>query len=542
MSNGNRGTGLDEATTAELERSVSLLTAVTDAMATASSAPDTESTTADDVCDALVASDVFDCAWIGRIDESNEITPFAWAGVETVETDPVLAITTSEETSGDSPLASALRANEVFTKSADESTKLVVPLHRDDSVVGVLVADVGGKLDVGDPLSTALSNLADVIAASIGSDDSAAQKRDSTTHERDSKTHERDETTARRQLRAIFESSFEFLCLLEPDGTVLRVNDAALQFGDHERDEIIGQSVWETPWWHGHESRKSDLKEAISRAARGEFVRYVVEFETGGDEDATIVDFSLSPVFDDDGEVILLVSEGHDITAQRERAQDLQRERERLEFMNRILRHNLLNGLNVVGARADILRDFVAEDGEPHLETIQHRVEEMTELVGTMRTFMKAIVEGETQEFDSRSLRESVESCVERVEAESPNVSVSLGGIPPISVRADELLDEVVENLLKNAIQHNDKPVPEVSVEAAAGDETVELWISDNGPGVPDEQKRKIVEKSIEELSNPGSGFGLFLVREIVESYGGGIRIDDNDPEGATFVVELPRT
>ncbi|WP_410764825.1 ATP-binding protein [Haloferax sp. DFSO60] len=540
MSNGNRGTGIDETVTADLQRSVVLLSVVTDALATvANTETKTDrSTLAQTICDVLVANgDVLVSAWVGTTDDSDEVSPIASAERDGEESVAVSGQTSKADTSGDTLIQRALSEDQILAGSDTDTdadtrhTAIAIPLRTEretvgeDVTVGVLVVS-GVGLELTDPVQSAFSSLGDAVATKMNAIETSIEDAD---------------TQCRRQLSAIFESTFEFLCLLDPDGTILRVNDAALEFGDHDRAAIIDQFVWETPWWHGNEDRKAALKEAISHAASGEFVRYEVEFETGDSDDTAIIDFSLSPVFDEDGAVKLLVSEGHDITAQREHAQDLQRERERLEFMNRILRHNLLNGLNVVGARADILQGFVADDGEQHLETIQHRVEEMTELVGTMRTFMKAIVEGETQEFESRSLREAVQSCVETVERDSPNVTVSLGAIPPIPVRADELLDEVVENLLKNAIQHNDKPAPEVSIEAAAGDQTVELWISDNGPGVPDEQKRKIVEKTIEELSNPGSGFGLFLVREIVESYGGDIRIDDNTPEGATFVVTLPR-
>ncbi|KAB1188585.1 MULTISPECIES: PAS domain S-box protein [Haloferax] len=345
-----------------------------------------------------------------------------------------------------------------------------------------------------------------------------------------------------RHLNAVFNSTFQYMGLLNRDGTVLRVNDAALEFADTDRDAVVGFPAWETPWWRGDDQRVADLKDAISRAANGEFVQYEVEVTGGPDEPTATIDFSLTPVFDDDGdEVVLLVPEGHDITDRKERERDLRRERERLEFVNRIIRHNLLNGLNVVGARADIVGDFVDPEGESHLQTVRSRVDEMTELVGTMRTFMKVIVERESHEFEPRPLHDAIDHGVSTLRSETDDVEASVGSVPIVLVMADDLLDEVVEHLLKNAVQHNDKPAPEVHVDVTVGDETVDLCVSDNGPGIPDEEKRRIVDQRIEDLSDPGNGFGLFLVREIVDGYGGDVRIEDNDPTGSRFVVTLPR-
>ncbi|MBC9986122.1 PAS domain S-box protein [Haloferax sp. AS1] len=355
-------------------------------------------------------------------------------------------------------------------------------------------------------------------------------------------THDMTERKRReQQLDAVFNSTVQYIGLVEPDGTVLRVNDAALDLVDADRDDLVGTRAWETPWWRGDDERVADLRAALDRAADREFVRYEVEIDRENTDRLVVVDFSVTPVTDDEGEVSFLVLEGHDITARKERERELRREQERLEFVNRIIRHNLLNGLNVVGARADIVEEFVDDAGLTHLDTIQGRVREMTELVGTMRTFMKVIVERESHEFRPRRIDEAVGHGVESLRRESDAASVAVGRLPEISVVADDLLDEVVEHLLKNAVQHNDKPDPAVEVEVAAGDDAVELRVSDNGPGVPDEEKHRIVDQRIEDLSNPGNGFGLFLVREIVESYGGTVEIEDNDRGGATFVVTLPR-
>lgn len=344
-----------------------------------------------------------------------------------------------------------------------------------------------------------------------------------------------------RRLDAVFNRTFQFMGLMDPDGTVVKVNDAATEFAGADREELIGKRFWEAPWWDASEDTIAGLRDAIRWAAAGEFVRYEA---TGADPrtgEELVLDFSITPVTDEMGEVVLLVPEGRDITERKQRERELRQERERLEFMNRILRHNLLNGLNVVSARAEILEDFVDEPGRTHLSTVRDRIDEMVDLVETMRSFTKAIVHSEAHELEAMPLGKTLVRELEHIDDDNEHVVISTEGpIPDVDVLADDLLPQVFENLLTNAVQHNDKAVPRVSVAVEERDDgTVAVRIEDNGPGVPDEEKRHIVEKGVEGLSTPGGGFGLYLVKELINSYGGTIDVSDNDPTGAVFTITL---
>jgi signal transduction histidine kinase len=114
------------------------------------------------------------------------------------------------------------------------------------------------------------------------------------------------------------------------------------------------------------------------------------------------------------------------------------------------------------------------------------------------------------------------------------------GSIPDVEVVGNDMLGSVFRNLLRNATQHNDKTPPEVTVSAAEHDDIVEVRIADNGPGVPDAQKDEIFGRGEKGLESSGAGIGLYLVQSLVDTYGGDVFVEDNDPEGAVFVVELP--
>lgn len=120
-----------------------------------------------------------------------------------------------------------------------------------------------------------------------------------------------------RRLTAIFNSMYQFIGLLQPDGIVIEANQTALDFAGISAQEAIGRPFWETPWWSVSQEVQQQLRWAIGLASQGEFVRYETEVCGMGGTIANI-DFSLKPVFDEAGNVVLLIPEGRDITERKQ--------------------------------------------------------------------------------------------------------------------------------------------------------------------------------------------------------------------------------
>ncbi|MGL5807712.1 MAG: PAS domain S-box protein, partial [Xenococcaceae cyanobacterium] len=129
-----------------------------------------------------------------------------------------------------------------------------------------------------------------------------------------------------RKFRAIFNNTFQFTGLMQPDGTLIEANQTALDFAGVSAAEVIDRPFWQTSWWQGRGERgkgigdreelsekQKQLKEAIARAAEGEFIRYEVDVLSADDRLMTI-DFSIKPVKDETGKVVLLIPEGRDIS------------------------------------------------------------------------------------------------------------------------------------------------------------------------------------------------------------------------------------
>jgi PAS domain S-box-containing protein len=116
------------------------------------------------------------------------------------------------------------------------------------------------------------------------------------------------------RLRAIFDHAFHFMGLLTPAGTLIEVNRAALDFGGLRAGDVIGRPFWETGWWQSDPAEQVRLRQAVQSAAAGEFVRYMTELYGVRDSLARTFDFSLKPVRDGTGVVVLIVAEARDIT------------------------------------------------------------------------------------------------------------------------------------------------------------------------------------------------------------------------------------
>jgi PAS domain S-box-containing protein len=131
-----------------------------------------------------------------------------------------------------------------------------------------------------------------------------------------------------RKFRAIFDNTFQFIGLLDTAGVVLEANRTALDAIGATPDDVVGQPFWATPWWTHSPDLQVQLQQAIVRAATGELIRFEAKhFLVDGS--FVIVDFSLSPIFDETGKVVMLIPEGRDITARKQIETKLQQSRSR---------------------------------------------------------------------------------------------------------------------------------------------------------------------------------------------------------------------
>ncbi|NIB99131.1 PAS domain-containing sensor histidine kinase [Halobacterium sp. R2-5] len=241
------------------------------------------------------------------------------------------------------------------------------------------------------------------------------------------------------------------------------------------------------------------------------------------------------PVRDDDGNVSTVIGISTDITEQKRRENEL-------DALNRILRHDIRNDVNVVLGWADLLGDHVDDEGRPYLQrivTAGRHVHELTEVAGE---YAQTVTDDGDLDTHPVSLRETLRHVVEVRRESFPEAEFVVDGeIPDVRVTANELLGSVFRNLLNNAVQHNDKDDPVVEIRCETTDDTATVHVADNGPGVPAHQKQLVFEQGERGLGSTGTGMGMYLVRTLVDQYDGEVEIEDNEPTGSVFSVTLPR-
>ncbi|MGD1060350.1 MAG: hybrid sensor histidine kinase/response regulator [Methanomassiliicoccales archaeon] len=207
---------------------------------------------------------------------------------------------------------------------------------------------------------------------------------------------------------------------------------------------------------------------------------------------------------------------------------DLEDVNKTLKVVNSILRHDVMNNLTVIGGGLEI---YKLKKDEKFLNSSINAVERSVDLIRKMRE-VESIVS--PKELKPVRVREVVNPLVQRYS--SKGVTFEVEG--DATVIADEALTSVIDNLLNNAMVHSRSTVVRMSIHAGAEGEQ-ELRIADEGVGIPDDIKPKIWQEGYKHGRGGQSGLGLYIVKKVMERYGGAATVEDNHPRGAVFVLRF---
>lgn len=345
-----------------------------------------------------------------------------------------------------------------------------------------------------------------------------------------------DELSA-EQYEALIKQGSDAVSIVSEDGTIQYQSPNSFQIKGWEPEELVGENILE----YIHPDDRSRVTDEFRSLVGTEgYIEKQIEFRFQTKNRGWVwletTGTSPEPEIPIDG----YITTSRDISVRKQREQQIAEQRDNLELLNQVLRHDLRNDLQVVTGRLEMVSDHVDESGVESFQTARESAEHAIELTTTAREMAEVMLTDETNT-QSVELQPTLASVIENVRTGYPDATVTVKGeIPPVTVIATEMLSSVFDNLLTNAIQHNDKPAAEVTVSAIHDEETVTIRIADNGPGIPDDQKDQIFGKGDAGLESAGTGIGLYLVHRLVEIYGGNVWVEDNDPDGSVFNVELP--
>lgn len=227
------------------------------------------------------------------------------------------------------------------------------------------------------------------------------------------------------------------------------------------------------------------------------------------------------PVRDEDGTVVRVTGFTRDITRRKTRERDLAERNERLDQFTSTIAHDLRNPLNVADGHLEVAR---RECGSEHPETTAAAPEQIEAMLSDLLALARTgNTIGEYTTVDVADL----------VEASSNNVStdrLTLEIDDSARIECDSSrLKEAVENVLRNAVEHNEHPV---TVRAGVGRDRNPVYVADDGVDIPESRRSAVFGSGYTTLGR-GTGFGP----SIVEAHGWDIDVAASESGGARFEI-----
>ncbi len=350
--------------------------------------------------------------------------------------------------------------------------------------------------------------------------------------------------TSEAQFRAVFEAALEVMVLLEPDGTVIAVNNRREAWRHADPSEGIGCKLWEAPTMRAYPQHAATMKQGITKAARGEVFTTEVKMERDGVPTAYL-DVSVQPVRADDGAIIYLLFEARDIT-ELKAAQEQLRQSQKMEALGQLtggIAHDFNNLLTVVVGGLDIIAKRVSDPKlKSYADNALAAAERGARLTGQLLAFSR-VQRLEVRATYVAPLIENMRPLLRNVLGPGITKQFELDDQLMMPVMADPTqLEVAVLNLAINArdampeggvLTFSTKLVRIADEPDLEDGDYLELCISDTGIGMPTDVLERAFEPffTTKEVGK-GTGLGLSMVYGMARQSGGAARIESTVGKG----------
>ena len=340
-------------------------------------------------------------------------------------------------------------------------------------------------------------------------------------------TGQRERKRELERYETIVQTAGDPIYTLDEDGYFTSVNDAFVDMTGYDRDDVVGEharTIFSEPDVAACERVIGDL---LSKRSGRETVEVDVVTRYGDQRDCEV---AIAPLPGENfGGTVGVI---RDLTEFKDNEQ-------RLAVLDRVLRHNLRNNLNVVTGRTSALRDHEDEAVRESVDAVEEAASDVLDIANKARAFQQALE-------DAHSSRETVGICavargvVDDVVATNERASVGceVETAESLRVRGNEAVELALTELVENAIAHNPSEAPSVRVTVSRNDGEARVVVADDAPLIP-EQEVAVLESDVETPLEHASGLGLWLVRWTATTFGGRLTFDST-PEGNLVTFALP--
>jgi len=385
----------------------------------------------------------------------------------------------------------------------------------------------------------------------------------------------RDRVVTNQRFRAIFNQSFQSLFILDQAGDIVDINNTAIECTGIDKNSIIGSQFADAPWWRNSDHNKSVLKNAVNNSIKGEAVQIEVQLQDINNNDL-IFDFSLKPILDSNGNTIMIVPEGRDITERKriennilhlnstleqrvkQRTAELEISRDEALKANLAkdtflshMSHELRTPMNAIIGFAQILK---INTDEPLTELQHENVSHISTAGDHLLKLINQILDLAHMGSGKYNVKLSmidilpvINNAINMVhplaETRFIRIDNNLSSNKPIRVYAEEHpLSQVLINLISNAIKFS-PPNTHIVISSQLSEHTLRLSITDQGPGISSEDQLRIFQP-FERIDSTefveGSGIGLTVSKNIMEIMSGSIGVESVVGQGSTFWIDIP--
>ena len=325
-----------------------------------------------------------------------------------------------------------------------------------------------------------------------------------------------------QQLAELANQTDDVLWMFSPDWSELTFVNAAYEdvFGQPTDRAAVDASAFLSTVHSDDRDRVALAMERVSGSENVD-IEYRIDTSTSGE---TWVSSSAKPVIEN-GEVRCIVGFTRDITQRKQWEQKLQRKNEQLERFASVVAHDLRNPLSVADGFLDFAREV--EDSDD-LRRVAAALDRMEQIITSLLTLARS---GElVDDHEPVSVAEVAETSRELVSHSDASLIVK----GDMTVLGDRVrIAQVFENLFRNTIDHAG---PEVMITVGILPDTRGFYIEDNGSGISEADREVVFERG-HTTTQTGTGFGLAIVKKIVDAHGWDIRVTEQAEGGARFDI-----
>ena len=312
----------------------------------------------------------------------------------------------------------------------------------------------------------------------------------------------------------------------QEDNPLIYLNDAFVEMTGYPRNEVLGRNCRFLQGENTDPDKVARIREAIN--AEEPVSVTLRNYRKDGTEFWNHLE--IAPVRNDSDEVVNYIGFQQDATERKQR-------QEQLGVLDRILRHNLRNEMNVIRGQAETIQSETSSEIAASAGTIVDKSDQLLGLADKERQVTELLREEPTQK--EIKVCELLQQITSRVESEHPEATITIDCSEGVTARAIKQFGQAIKQLVTNAIVHNDSSSPAVTLTVTETDETVRIEVADTGPQIPEMERNVLMGETEQTPLYHGSGLGLWLVNLIITQSNGIITVAENSPAGNIVSIEL---